>query len=131
MYNTHNTQIHTQTQNAPILLHNPNLSQSTLCFPLGFPPLLLAHVFLSAAASPPTPPLLTFLPPRFHPSTPPLFIKPAHFLLFRSAPSQMNQALMKLTPNPIAVSFFKKKNAQARMWTVLPSVIYSPTSAVG
>ena len=48
---------HTHSQNAPILLHNPNLSESTLCFPLGFPPLLSAHLFLSAAASPPTPSL--------------------------------------------------------------------------
>ncbi len=34
------TNTHTHSQNAPILLHNPNLSESTLCFPLGFPPLL-------------------------------------------------------------------------------------------
>lgn len=34
----------THSQNAPILLHNPNLSESTLCFPLGFPPLLSSQL---------------------------------------------------------------------------------------
>lgn len=61
MYNTDThmqTHKHTHSRNAPILLHNPNLSESTLCFALGFPPSLLAHLFLSAAASPPTPSLL-------------------------------------------------------------------------
>lgn len=45
MYNTHtHTRTHAHTwANAPILLYNPNLSESTLCLPPGFPPFLSAH----------------------------------------------------------------------------------------
>lgn len=59
---TYHTRTHTNTrthtQNVRILLHKPDPSESTFCYPLGFPPLpplSAAYLFLSAAASTSTP----------------------------------------------------------------------------
>lgn len=91
----------------------PLICQSTLCLPPGFPlPPSSAQFFLSAAASPP--PLLTsFLPPHFHISILPLFIKPDHSLAFPLCAITNEPSAEKRFPNQLPLNGFKKMNAKA------------------
>lgn len=95
-------------------LHNPNLSETTLCLPPGFSSRLFPFfsLSLSAAASPPSNALFPL-------SFPPIYSSRPHqvysFAFFCSRAITDAQRIHRLNLNSIPEEFCRKKNAQLQI----------------